>query len=108
MFVDPGAHIILVTVRTQLRAIAEGCPVVPVRRMTVRAGEHSLAHRMVRGEVEARCYIRVTLHAEGRGGIQVSGRPVLGLPNLMDLAIVRIMTVRAEQPRTLVLARPPG
>ena len=105
---DPGPDVVLVALRAQGNAVAERGPRVAVGCVAISTGEHPFPNRVVGGEVQSRCHVRVALGAEARVGVQISEPDLAADPEKIRLALVRIVTVGADQPRALVLASRPG
>jgi hypothetical protein len=79
--------------------------------MAIGAAEHSLAHGVMRGQVQTGRDFRVASDTEPRVGACV-GENVAGElrrdPNVVGLAVVGIVAIRTEQARALMLRHRPG
>lgn len=111
MFVDVGARLGLMTLRTLSGLGAEANFPGLVRAVAVRASQHPFAHGMVGGEVQAGGDLGVTTHAKLRirscAGQDVT-RSFRGDPHVKWLAIVRVMTIGTKQTGALVFGQVPG
>ena len=98
MLVDPGTRVVLMAAGAQLRRDAERDTALSVRIVTIGAGDHSLAQRMMGGQIEVRRNVGVTADAHARHALGVrSDRQGhrAGLTQVPGLALVRGVAVRA-------------